>query len=86
MAKKRRKQRIDSTPNKVYTVGVDTEEIRSRRERLGLTQLSAAKAAGWLTQQQWAHVENGERPDPRISTLATVARVLKCKVDDLLKR
>lgn len=56
-----------------------------RRQRRKMTLTEAAKAAGW-TPQKWANLEAGRRSDPRISTVETVARVLKCKVDDLLRK
>lgn len=77
-------QLIGRTPKKVYTCPVRFADIKTRRRDLGLTQTQAARLAGWPTQQQWANVENGKRPNPRIDTLAKVARVLRCKVADLL--
>jgi len=64
---------------------VSFDGIRMRRQRRKLSLTEAAKAAGW-TPQKWANLEAGRRPDPRVSTVETVAKVLGCKVDDLLKR
>jgi transcriptional regulator with XRE-family HTH domain len=63
---------------------VSFDGIRMRRQRRKMTLTEAAKAAGW-TPQKWANLEAGRRADPRVSTVETVARVLGCKVDDLLK-
>lgn len=56
-----------------------------RRLRKNLTLTEAANRAGW-TPQKWANLEAGRRADPRISTLETVAHVLHCRVDDLLRK
>jgi len=63
---------------------VNTDEIRRRRLRLKLTLADAAKAAGWRTPVQWHDIEAGKKRDPRASTLVRVAKVLRCKVDQLL--
>lgn len=60
-------------------------KVRQRRERLGIQQTVAAKLAGWQRGQSWHKLELRDS-DVRISTLATVARVLGCKIDDLLVR
>lgn len=62
------------------------KEIERRRLALNLTMAAAAKLAGWKTAQAWSHVEKGHADNPSIETMRTVARVLGCKVDDLLKR
>lgn len=56
-----------------------------RRQRRKLTLTEAAKRAGW-TPQKWANLEAGRRADPRVSTVEVVAKVLGCKVDDLLRK
>lgn len=88
MAKKKllgRGKALDSVKRLVYSGGVvKTEEIKRRRERLGLTMAEAAKLAGWKTQQAWSGVERGTRPDPQVSTVIRVASVLRCRVDDLV--
>ena len=58
-------------------------KVRSYRERIGLQQKQAAKLAGWQRGQSWHKLEV-QNCDVRISTLATVARVLKCGIEDLL--
>jgi transcriptional regulator with XRE-family HTH domain len=64
---------------------VSFDGIRMRRKRKNLTLTEAANLAGW-TPQKWANLESGRRKDPRVSTVETVARVLGCKVDDLLRK
>lgn len=84
-AKRKIKHRLDRTPLKVYNPTVDFGKIKEFRLKLGINQTEAAKRAGWQTQQQWANVENGKRPDPRLSTIVLVCRVLGCKVSEILK-
>ncbi|MBV8780303.1 MAG: helix-turn-helix transcriptional regulator [Phycisphaerae bacterium] len=50
-----------------------------------MTQQQAADAAGWSV-AQWGGMERGTRPDPQVSTMAKVAKVLNCRVDDLLAK
>lgn len=65
---------------------VNVKEVRRRREKMGLTQAEAARAAGWKSAVVWTDVESGKRENPSIGTVAAVAKVLGCKVDALLKR
>ena len=65
---------------------VNFAEIRKRREKKGLTLAEAAKRAGWSSGQVWANLEQGQRDNPSIETLAKVAEVLECKVDALLRK
>jgi transcriptional regulator with XRE-family HTH domain len=66
---------------------VDRDEIKRRREKLGLTLRDAASKAGWGETGfvRWSRLENGTPKDPALSTLESVARVLKCKLDDIVK-
>jgi transcriptional regulator with XRE-family HTH domain len=67
---------------------VNFAEIKRRREQLSLTMEEAARRAGHAGDRAriwWNDVESGRAsPDLRISTLEAVARVLGCRVDDLL--
>ena len=63
---------------------VDTDKIRSLREKLGLTQEEAARAAKMKSRQAWNNVESG-RKSPRLDTLEKMARALKVRAADLLK-
>jgi hypothetical protein len=58
-------------------------KVRQHRERLGIPQTQAAGLAGWRRGQSWHKLEMRDT-DVRISTLATVARVLGCGIGDLL--
>jgi predicted transcriptional regulator len=60
------------------------EYMRTRREQLKLTQQECADAAK-MPQPHWARLENGKRPDPTLSTVERVARVLKCKINKLIR-
>ncbi len=62
---------------------VNFAEISRRRESRKLTMQQAADVAGW-TVQQWGDIERGRRKNPSIGSVVTVARVLGCKVDQLL--
>jgi len=73
-------------------------KIKSRREKLGYTLdeaarhgNAAAKQLGWndrvkLTRQRWYQIEAGLSEDVRLSTLESLAAVLKCKIDDLVAK
>lgn len=65
---------------------MDVEYIKARRLALGLTQATAAKLAGFPNLQKWSQLETGSIRDPRLATLETVARVLKCKIDRLSRK
>lgn len=84
MAKKKEKA-VALLKQSAYNRPVKANEIKRRRQLLGMTMAKAAQLAGWKTQQAWSGVERGQRPDPQVSTLMRVAAVLGCKVDDLLR-
>lgn len=63
---------------------VNFGKIKTLREKKGLSMGEAAKRAGLRTIQRWSDLENGRHDNPRVLTLAAVAKVLGCKVDDLL--
>jgi transcriptional regulator with XRE-family HTH domain len=65
---------------------VDTAKIKRLREKKGLSQREAALAAGWATAQQWASIETGQRKSPSVQTFAAVARVLGCRMEELLRK
>lgn len=62
---------------------LDVAALRSRRERLKMTQQDVADAAK-MERSAYARIESGARLDPNLSTAEAVARALRCKVDDLL--
>jgi transcriptional regulator with XRE-family HTH domain len=82
--RKTRKQLMDCTTSKLYNRIVLFAEIKRRREAAGITQAEAARLAGWKSQQHWRNVESGRSPNPRVMTLFAVAKVLGCRVRDLL--
>ena len=59
--------------------------IARLRKRRGLTMEQAAVAAGMKTRQTWYRIESGDRKAVSLKTLVSISRVLKCKVDLLLK-
>ena len=62
---------------------IDVEKIKAKREKLGLSQASAAEAAGF-TRQRWNDIETGRKLNIEMATLEAIARVLKCRDKDLL--
>jgi transcriptional regulator with XRE-family HTH domain len=83
--KKKPKRALTLTGKNVKPSVVNTTEIKRRREAMGMTWQQAADKAGWPV-QRWGDVEGGRHDDPRISTMEAVATVLRCKVDDLLRK
>lgn len=71
---------------RAYTMRVNVKRIKALRNRKGLTMATAARLSGLKTIQRWSDLENGRHKNPRAFTLAAVARVLGCKVDELLLR
>lgn len=64
---------------------LDTDKIRVLREKAGLTQELAAKAAGKASRQWWNNIESGKQLNIGLSTLNEIAQVLKTSAKDLLK-
>lgn len=63
----------------------DASKIKPLRESLGLTLEAAATKAGFVNRQHWWRIESGNVPDPRVSTLVTIAAVLGISPLELLK-
>lgn len=63
---------------------LDVRKIREVRERRGMTQEQAARAAGLANRQKWSDIEAG-RSDIRLSTLGRIARALGLRPAELLK-
>lgn len=84
MVKKKNKSAIERTGLSVYDISVNIAAIKTRREKLKMTQADAASRIG-LSTQRWSDLETGRHDNPRVKTMAAVAMVLKCKVDDLLR-
>jgi len=61
-------------------------EIKRRRLALKMTQRDAAKRARMTQPQVWWRLEKGLRKSVSLETAVRVAKVLGCKVDDLLRR
>lgn len=58
--------------------------IRSKRDALKMTQGEAAERAGMNGKQAWYAIEKGDNKNPTLETLKAMAKVLKCKVADLI--
>lgn len=86
MAKKKHTSRLTSTSRKANIGTLDQQEVKRRREAKGMSQAEAAKLAGFKSAIQWWDIENKPNRDPRVSTVAAVARSLGCKVDQLLRK
>jgi transcriptional regulator with XRE-family HTH domain len=79
---------MDATATIQYapSMGIDFVEIKRRREAAGLTLQQAADSAGFAARQYWWQIENGKKPGLSVDSLAAVARVLGCKLDDLIEK
>ena len=64
---------------------IDIEKIKSRREKLGMSQEEAAQKAGVGSRQRWNDIESGRKANVSIETLDKVAEALGMKARDLLK-
>jgi transcriptional regulator with XRE-family HTH domain len=64
---------------------LDTDKVRTLREKLGLTQEQAAKKAGFNSKQHWNKIEAGRAGAITLDTLDQVAKALGVKAKDLLK-
>lgn len=60
------------------------ENIRKRRRAKGITMYRLAKEAG-ITDPVIRGLESGKRRFPRAETLAKIAKVLDCKIEDLMQ-
>lgn len=73
----------------VTHVPLDPDKISKLRHKAKLTLQQAAERAGWgagpRALSRWAHFES-DPDDPPLSEAETMARVLGCGVDELLKK
>ena len=51
---------------------------------LGLTLQKAADRAGFSGRQRWSGIEQGERTNLSVATIAAVAKALGCSIEALL--
>lgn len=63
--------------------GVEVVDIATMRIKRRLTQKELSELSG-VPQQTISAIETGARRDPGASTLAMIAKALKCTVDDLI--
>lgn len=84
---KRPRKRLMRRPRRPTMVKwkLNTAMIEERREALDLTMERAAEAVGMSSRQDWYRMESGRRETVSLATLVAVSRLLRCKVDDLLK-
>ncbi len=61
------------------------ERIRELRTAAGMSQQALAMAAG-LSMSVVSQLEQGYRDDPRISTVAAIARALGVTIDELMPK
>jgi transcriptional regulator with XRE-family HTH domain len=59
------------------------QRMRELRDRAGISQQALAMAAG-LSISVVAQIEQGQRPDPRLSTAVALARALGVALDELV--
>ena len=62
---------------------LDIAKIKSRRNKLGLTQEIAADQCGWK-RANWNDIERGRRINISLDTLDAIAAVLQCDPASLL--
>jgi transcriptional regulator with XRE-family HTH domain len=65
---------------------INREEIKRRREAIGLTLDEAAKRAGFGQRQRWYAIESGRGSNLAAESLYAVAGVLGCTMEDLMIR
>lgn len=63
---------------------LDTSKIAKAREKAGITQSDAARAAG-VSRQRWNDIEQGRKPNIELDTLERIAKAIGVKAKDLLK-
>ena len=75
------------TRGRITTVAAKVDDlagkVRRRREAAGLTQMGLAVAAE-LSISVITKVEQGDAPDPKVSTVAAIAHALRTTVDRLI--
>jgi transcriptional regulator with XRE-family HTH domain len=59
-------------------------KVKALRESKGMTQQDLAHAAD-LSMSIISQIEQGKRPDPRVSTLRGIANALQVTLDDLVR-
>lgn len=69
----------------IRDVSLDPAILKQKRLALKMTQQDVADAAE-LTQPLYADLENGKRKRPSLDTAVKLAKVFKCRVDDLLEK
>ena len=73
----KKKQATQAKPTRHFSGG----QIKLYRQRAGMTQESAAKAAG-TSRQQLTDIENGKVESPNVRTIELMARALNCDPTD----
>ena len=79
---------MNFVPNEVHFMSPNNyliqlgEQIKSERNNKGLTQYKLAKEL-FMEQSNLARIENG-KTNPTVNTLIKIAKVLDCKVKDLI--
>ena len=59
-------------------------KLKQFRKARGLTQVTLSKKAG-MKQPYYARLETGAETNPKLDALRRLAKVLKCKVSELLE-
>ena len=64
---------------------INAQEIKRRREALGLSLADAATSAGWGAsgRTRWHDIEVGRRKSLELKTVQAIAKVLGVKVKDI---
>lgn len=67
-----------------FIMPLDPAKIRSRREKLKLTQTDAAARAGIL-RPSWARVESGSHTNIEFATAEKIAKALDCQLHAIMR-
>lgn len=65
-------------------ISIIAKNIKRYRAKLGISQDKLSKLAG-ITLHTITKIESGATPDPRIETMAKIAKGLGVSIDDLMK-
>jgi len=67
------------------SVPINSAALRGQRLRNGLTYREIARRMGWSSMHTYGQLESGKRKGAMPSTLSRLARVFKCRAEELVK-
>lgn len=60
------------------------EQVRTRREKIGLSQRDLAIKIG-VSREIMRRIENGTQNNPKLNTLKRLAKTFNCTIEELIK-